>query len=87
MRKDRRLLGIILAIIILGAGGAYYYGNGSQSQAQQSQEATMAIAQATRGNLTITADGSAPWRRERKWLSASPTGAGSARWWSRSATM
>ncbi len=59
MLKDRRLLGLILVIIILGAGGAYYYtGNGSQSQAQQSQETTMATAQVTRGDLTITADGS-----------------------------
>ncbi len=59
MLKDRRRLGLILAIIILGASGAYYYyGNGSQSQAQQAQETSIATAQVTRGDLTITADGS-----------------------------
>ncbi|UCC76974.1 MAG: biotin/lipoyl-binding protein [Anaerolineales bacterium] len=48
-----------MVIIVLAAGGAYYhFGNGSQSQAQQSQETAIATAQVTRGDLTITADGS-----------------------------
>ena len=59
MLRNRRMLGIILIILVLAAGGAYYYyGNGSPSQAQQPEETTVATAQAIRGDLTITADGS-----------------------------